>query len=69
VGVREAHALRRQTVKVWRPDFRRAIAAEFPVAEIVGEDENDIGFGCGCARFDTALGGEGCTAEDTQSTE
>ncbi len=42
VGLGEAHALRRHAVEVGRFDHRLAVAAQFPPAEVVGHDENNI---------------------------
>ena len=42
VVAREAHALRGQAVEVWRLDFFLPVAAQLRVAEVVGEDEDDV---------------------------
>ncbi len=39
------HALLRDAVEVWRGDFALGVeAADVAVAEVVGEDEDDVGF-------------------------
>ena len=47
VGLGEAHALGRQAVEVGRLDALLAVAAEVAVAEVVGQDEDDVGLGAG----------------------
>ena len=44
VEIGELHALGGETIDVGGLDVGRAHAAEVAVAEIVGEDENDVGF-------------------------
>jgi hypothetical protein len=46
VKIREAHSLGGETVEVGRLDLFLAVAAEFAVAEIVGQDEDDVGLAC-----------------------
>ena len=43
VEVREAHALGGHAVEVGRADARMAVAAQVAVAQIVGEDDDDVG--------------------------
>ena len=43
VGLGEAQPLRRQLVDVRRGDVFSAVAAEVTVAEIIGQDEDDVG--------------------------
>ena len=43
--VGEAQARLRQPIHVWRLQSNRAVAAHIAVAEIVGENENDVGLG------------------------
>ena len=44
VTARKAHAVPRNAVEVRRGDFRgKALAAQFTVAEIVGDDDEDVG--------------------------
>ena len=43
VGLGEAHALGGQAVQVRREDVLLAVAAEVAVAEVVGQDEDDVG--------------------------
>ena len=43
----EAHAFASHAIEVGRFDFALTVRAEFTVAEIVGHDEDDVGFGCG----------------------
>lgn len=43
VGVREAHALPGQPVQVRRPDVRGAVGGEVRPAEVVAEDDQEIG--------------------------
>ena len=43
VALREAHALRGQAVEVRRLDLLLAVAAEVAIAQVVGQDENDVG--------------------------
>ena len=53
----ETHALRREPVYVRRgylPSLR-VVALDIAVAEIIGEDDEDVGFASGCLRFATAL--------------
>jgi hypothetical protein len=45
VELREAHALGGELVEVRRLNQLLPVAAEFPIAEIVGEDEDDVWFG------------------------
>ena len=42
VELREAHPFPRHAVEVRRPDPSLAVAPEVAVAEVVGEDENDV---------------------------
>ena len=43
VPLGESHPFPRQPVDVRRPDLRRAIAADIAVAEVVGENNDDVG--------------------------
>ena len=43
--VRETPAFLRQSIDMRRLHLRRAITTHVPIPEIVGEDENDIGWG------------------------
>ena len=38
----EPHPFPRQPVDIRRPDLRRAIAADIAVAQVVGEDDDDV---------------------------
>ena len=62
--VGEPHALAREPVDVRRFDFRRAVATDIPVAEVVGEDDDDVGLGRLKVR---RRGGGGQTREQQQS--
>jgi molybdate-binding protein len=42
---RELHALGRETINVRGPELLLAIATHVAVAEVVRQDENDVGFG------------------------
>jgi len=44
VVVGETHALSREPVEVWCFDFLLPVTTKFAVAEIISEDENDIGW-------------------------
>ncbi len=46
VELREAHALVRQLIQVWRADAAGAERPHVPVAEVVGEDDDDVGARC-----------------------
>jgi hypothetical protein len=48
VVLREAQALSRETINVRRLDLLLTIAAKVTVAEVVGEDEDDVGLCGGC---------------------
>jgi hypothetical protein len=41
----QPHASRGHAVEIGRADFRLAEAADVAITEVVGEDENDVGFG------------------------
>ena len=43
IMLQEPHALRREGIQIGCADFFLAVTAEFPVAEIVSKDENQIG--------------------------
>ena len=46
VRIGETHPLRREFVEMGRRDFRLCVkAGHVPVTKIVGEDENNVGFG------------------------
>jgi hypothetical protein len=48
VTAREAHAVPRDAVEVGRGDFpSKALAAQFTVAEVVGDDDEDVGLALG----------------------
>ena len=49
----ELHALAGEAVDVWRRHLGRAIATEIAVTEVIGENEDDVGF----------FGGVGATPE------
>ena len=42
IGIDETNALRGQAIQIWSLIIRTAKATEIAVAEIVGEDENDV---------------------------
>ena len=47
VGAGEANALLREGIQIGRVDGRVAIATEVSVAEVITEDDDDVGFpGC-----------------------
>ena len=43
VKLRETHPFRREAVEIRRANLRLAVGPQFPVTEVVGEDENDVG--------------------------
>ena len=44
VGIGETHSLRRQSIQIWRGDFRvRVVTPQVAVTQIVGQDNNDVG--------------------------
>ncbi len=47
----EAHAILREPVDVWRLVRGAAVGGKALHAEVVGEDEEDVGFACGCRRW------------------
>ncbi len=60
VVARETHALGGEAVEVGREDFGRAVAAEVVVAEIVGDDVDDVG---------RAIGAEGGSDREQRAGE
>ena len=42
VGLGEAHAFRRHAIEVWRLNHRLTVATQFPPAEVIGHDKNNI---------------------------
>ena len=47
--LREAHPLGGHTVEVRRVDTLLPVAAEVPITEVIGDDEDDIGRALRCA--------------------
>src|SRR5690606_5468007 len=43
VGAGETHAFAGESIEMWRPGFQAAVATEHFVAEIVGEDKENVG--------------------------
>lgn len=46
VRIRESHTLARELVDARRLDLRRPVATEVAIAEIVGDDEEDVRLRC-----------------------
>ena len=55
VEVGEAHAFRGQPVQIGRLDLRLAVASQVPIAEVIGENEDDARFAHGGAGRVAAL--------------
>src|SRR5690348_13050854 len=51
IELREAHALSRQAIDVWRLDSFLPVIADVAISEIVGEDEDDVGLAAAGRRF------------------
>ena len=43
IKLRETHPFRREAIEIRRVNLRLAVGPQFPVTEVVGEDENDVG--------------------------
>ena len=43
VKLRETHPFRSEAIEIRRANLRLAVGPQFPVTEVVGEDENDVG--------------------------
>ena len=43
IGIGESHAVGGQAIEIRRFDLLLAVAAEVAVAEVIGQDEDDIG--------------------------
>jgi hypothetical protein len=61
--MRELRALLRHAVEVGRLELRMPVAGEVAMAEIIGEDEDDIGTGSGGNERRGAENHEGAEAE------
>ena len=43
----EFHAFGGEAIDVWRVDFLLTEAADVAIAEVIGDEEDDVGFACG----------------------